>query len=101
MLASPTCFSPGTLQVTGGSYHPSVAGGPGSCSGFLLRQVGTNSPPALPLQSVPFLQWGTKELALPPSFCSSLPPKVLVPSFPLFTNYLWTVVLFFLFNVHS
>lgn len=48
---------------------------------------------------------GTKELALPPRpFRSSLPPKVLVPSFPLFTNYLWTVVLlffFFLFNVNS
>lgn len=42
-----------------------------------------------------FLQWCTKELALPPSFCSFLTPKVLVPSFPLFTSYIWTVVLFF------
>jgi hypothetical protein len=43
----------------------------------------------------PFLPWGTnnKELAMPTS--SSPYPKVLVPSFPLFTNYLWTVVLFF------
>lgn len=61
--------------------------------GLHLRQKGDLLPPFH--SRLPPSCSGHYGASLAPSLCSSPAPKVLVPFFPLFTNYLWTVVLFF------